>query len=373
MVAPPLRSALVQDWFFAPGGSEQVAMELARMLPLADVHTTFADASSATALGNRLHPWPLQRVLGPTRGYRSLLPLYPLWFGALDLRRYDLVISSSSAFAKAVRTRRDAVHIAYIHTPMRFAWDLESYVATSSFALPSRLAARTLRPLLQRWDVRTARRPDILVANSAAVRERIRRHWGRDAEVIHPPVETDEITLSSRDDGFLLTAARMVGYRRIDLAVEAANRTGRQLVLVGAGPEEKRLRALAGPTIRFMGQVDRPTLVDLFARCHAYVVPGEEDFGIAPVEAMAAGKPVVAYRAGGAIETVIEERTGVFFDEPSSDALAEAFERLDAIPFDRRVIRANAERFGVATFRSAWSAVLGRSGVGQSLFPISSA
>jgi glycosyltransferase involved in cell wall biosynthesis len=354
------RTAIAQDWFFAPGGSEIVALELARMFPIADVFTTFADASSAAALQGRLHTWPLQGLVGPTGRYRSFLPLYPLWFESLDLRGYDLVISSSSAFAKAVRTRRDALHIAYIHTPMRYAWDLEGYLAGSSFTLASRLAARTLRPLLQRWDVRTARRPDILVANSAAVRDRIQRLWSRDAEIIHPPVDTGAIAVSARDDGFLLTAARMLAYRRLDIAVEAATDSGRELVLVGTGPEEPRLRAMAGPTVRFAGTVDRPTLVDLLGRCHAYVVPGEEDFGIAPVEAMAAGKPVVAFRAGGALETVVDGRTGVFFDQPSPASLGEAFERLDGIRFDRGVIRANAERFDVVRFRSAWAELLAR-------------
>jgi glycosyltransferase involved in cell wall biosynthesis len=251
---------------------------------------------------------------------------------------------------------------------MRFAWDLEGYLARSSFSPVSRLGARVIRPLLRRWDVATSQRPDVVIANSAAVRQRILRFWERDAEVIYPPVETTSIEVSSQDDGFLLVAARMLPYRRIDLAIEAARRSGRELVIVGSGPDERRLRALGGSRVRFAGSVDRPTLVGLFERCHAYVVPGEEDFGIAPVEAMAAGKPVVAFAAGGVLETVIDGRTGVFFSKQTPQALAEAIERLDALSFDRRAIRANAERFNVAAFRLAWRELFGRLGVDPTLY-----
>lgn len=364
-----IKTAIVHDFFVAEGGGERVAIELARMLPGATVHTSFFDAAR---FGDRIDParvrtWPLQRVLGPTRGFRQLLPLYPIWFSLLDLRDADLVISSSVAFAKAVRTRPDALHVSYVHTPIRYAWDLDRYLAGSSYPAPARLAARTIRPILQRWDRLTARRPNVLVANSETVRDRIRRLWGRDAEVIHPPVDVDEIPPSSRDDGFLLVAARMLAYRRLDLAVAAATRLGRELVVAGDGPEASRLRSLAGPTVRFTGHIDRPTLVDLFGRCHAYVVPGVEDFGIAPVEATAAGKPVVAFRSGGATETVVEGVTGVFFDRQEVSALVEALERLDSTTFDPARIRAHAEEFSAEVFRRRWTELLARLGVDPSL------
>jgi glycosyltransferase involved in cell wall biosynthesis len=362
------RSAVVQDWFFTPGGSEQVALELARLLPGSDVFTSFADAPSRAALGDRLRTWPLQRLVGPTRRYRSFLPLYPLWFGRLDLRGYDLVVSSSSAFAKAVRTRDSARHIAYIHTPMRYAWDLEGYVAGSSLAPGSRGAARTLRPWLQRWDRATAQRPGILIANSATVRERIRRFWGRDAEVIHPPVVMDDIAVSYRDDGYLLIAARMLAYRRLDLAVDACSRLGRELVVVGDGPERKRLESRAGPKVRFVGSVDRPALLNLFSRCHAYLVPGVEDFGIAPVEAMAAGKPVVGFRGGGVAESVLNSQTGVLFESQTADAMAGAIEQLDGLRLDPTRIRARAEDFSTAVFRQRFVELFERLGVDRDLY-----
>ena len=286
----------------------------------------------------------------------------------LDLRRYDLVVSSSVAFTHAVRTAPGALHISYVHTPIRYAWDLDAYLGGSSWSLPARVGARTLRPILQRWDRATAGRPDVLVANSAAVQERIARLWGRESEVIHPPVDVDAFSPSGRDDGFLLVAARMLAYRRLDHAVEACTRLGRELVVVGDGPERARLEALAGPTVRFLGRVDRPTLVDLFERCHAYLVPGVEDFGIAPVEAMAAGKPVVGLRAGGVAETVLDGVTGVLYDEPSSAGLAEAIGRLDELTLDAAAIRQRAEAFDVRVFRARWRDLFARLGVDPSLY-----
>jgi glycosyltransferase involved in cell wall biosynthesis len=363
-------AAVVQDWFLPAGGSERVALELARLLPDATVYTSFFDRS---VWGHEIDPgrvraWPLQGLRGLSHRHRSLLPLYPVWFASLDLRRYDLVVSNSTAFAKAVRTRRGALHVGYIHTPMRYAWDLDRYLAGSSISAASRIAARALAPALRRWDVATSHRPDVLVASTEAVRARIHAAWHRDAEVIHPPVDVGGIRLSTRDDGYLLVAARMVAYRRIDLAVEAATRLGRDLVVVGEGPEDRRLRSLAGRSVHFVGRVDRTILLDLFERCHAYLVPGEEDFGIAPVEAMAAGKPVVAFRAGGALETVVDGVTGLFFDHLTPRALGEAIERLDTMTFDPGRIRTNAQRFDLSMFRGRWRELFARLGVDRRLY-----
>jgi glycosyltransferase involved in cell wall biosynthesis len=364
------RSAVVHDFFVAEGGGEAVAVELARLLPGASVHTSFFDARryGDRIDPRRVHPWPLQRITGPTKRFRSLLPLYPAWFSMLDLRGADLVVGSSVAFTNAVRTRDDALHVSYVHTPMRYAWDLDTYLRGSGASGASRFGARAIRPALRRWDRWAARKPDVLIANSVTVRERIRRIWRRDAEVIHPPVDVAGIPLSTCDDGFLLVAARLLAYRRVDLAVAAAGMLGRELVVVGDGPEAPRLRAVAGPTVRFLGSVDRPTLVDLFGRCHAYLVPGVEDFGIAPVEAMAAGRPVVAFRRGGATETVVEGATGVFFDDPTPAALAEAIERVDGLDLDPPAIRAHAETFAAGVFRARLRDLLLRNGADPRLF-----
>ena len=369
--ATPPRAAVVHDFFVQDGGAERCAIELAALLPSATVHTTFFDTRR---FGDRIDParvrtWPLQRALGPTPRFRALLPLYPAWFSMLDLRAYDLVVSSSIAFPKAVRTSKSALHVSYVYTPMRYAWDLDRYLAGSSFGLPARAAARVARPLLQAWDRRTGRGPDVVVAISEEVQRRITRLWGRESRLIYPPVETEAIALSTRDDGFLLVAARLLAYRRVDLAVEACRLSGRELVVVGDGPERGRLEALAaGGRTRFLGHVPRAQLLDLFGRCHAYLLPGLEDFGIAPLEAMAAGKPVVAFGGGGALETVVDGVTGVFFERADARALADAIVRLDTIDFDRQAIRDHAERFDSRTFRARWRELLGELGADPALY-----
>jgi glycosyltransferase involved in cell wall biosynthesis len=356
--------AIVQDWLATEAGSEWVTVQLSRLLPSARVYTTFFDPAifGGAIDPRRVHTWRLTGLV-PSSRFRSLLPLYPVYFGSLDLRRFDLVISSSVAFTHGVRTSPAATHIAYVHTPMRYAWDMDAYLAGSSSGGAARVGARALRPFLKRWDRWAARRPGVLVANSGTVRNRIARIWGREAEVIYPPVQTDEIPPDGPDEGFFLVAARMLGYRRLDHAVEACGRLDRELVVVGDGPERSRLESLAGPSVRFLGRVDRQTLITLFARCHAYLVPGIEDFGIAPVEAMAAGKPVVGFRGGGVSETVIDGVTGVLYEDQSPAALISAIERLGGLELDREAIRNQARRFDSSVFRSRWLDLLDRLGV----------
>jgi glycosyltransferase involved in cell wall biosynthesis len=351
------------------GGAEHCAIELSRLFPAAQVHTTFFDEPTFSGRIDpaRVDVWPLQGLLGGRR-FRSLLPLYPLYFSTLDLRRAELVVSSSVAFAKAVRTNPASLHISYVYTPMRYAWDLDGYLRGSSYPFAARAAARLLRPGLAAWDRVTARGPDVIVADSESVRARIRRYWRRDAEVIHPPVTVDEFELSRRDDGFLLVASRLLAYRRLDLAISAARALGRQLVVVGNGPERMRLERDAGPTVRFTGHLPRVELVELFARCHAYLLPGEEDFGIAPVEAMAAGKPVIAFGRGGATETVVDGVTGVLFKNQSVAGVADAIERLDSLSLDPATIREHARRFDRQVFFRSWRELLARHGVDDELY-----
>ena len=362
--------AIAQDWLAAEAGSEAVTVELSRLLPAALIHTTFFDPEifGGAIDPSRVHTWPLQRLPAARKRFRSLLPLYPIWFSLLDLRAHPLVISSSVAFTHAVRTSPRALHVSYVYTPLRYAWDLDTYLDRSSWSLPARLGARVLQPILRRWDLATASRPDVVVGISNEVARRIKRTWGRDAEVIYPPVDVDAIPVSTRDDGFMMVAARLLNYRRIDLAVAAANRLGRELIVVGDGPERRRLEAMAGPSVRFLGRVDRTTLIDLFGRCHAYLVPGIEDFGIAPVEAMAAGKPVIGIKAGGVAETVIEGKTGLLFANQTVDDLAAAIERLDTLTIDPAVCRNRAEEFSVAVFHARWRDLFVRLGVDPSLY-----
>jgi glycosyltransferase involved in cell wall biosynthesis len=362
-------AVLVHDFFVQDGGAERCAIELARLLPRAPVYTTFFDRQrfGDRLDARRIHPWKIQRLLrGHT--FRGLLPLYPAYFSLLDLRGASLVVSSSVAFSKAVRTSEGALHISYVYTPMRYAWDLEDYLRGSSYSALARAAARGLRRPLIRWDRRSARGPDILVAISETVRQRIRQRWGRESELIYPPVDTSEFVVSGRDDGFLLVASRLLAYRRLELAVNAANMLRRELVIVGEGPERRRLEASAGPTIRFMGELPRSQLVELFEHCHAYVLPGVEDFGLAPLEAMACGKPVVAYAAGGALETVVDGETGVFFRQPEARSLADAIGQLDSLALDQAPMRARAEQFDRQQFVTRWRALFRRLGVDPGLY-----
>ena len=368
---PPDGAAIVHEYFIQDGGAERCAIEFAQLLPAARVHTTFFDS---TRFGERLPPdrvrtWLLQRLVGPTRHFRSLLPLYPIYYSLLRIPRASLVVSSSIAFTKAVRVAPGAVHVSYVYTPMRWAWDLDTYLEGSSYSWSSRLAAKTIRPILQLWDRRTGRRPDIVVAISRTVQDRIRQRWGRESELIYPPVDVAEIPATGEDEGFYLVAARFLAYRRIDLAVAACTRLGRRLIVVGDGPERTSLEAVAGPSVQFVGHVDRARLVRYFQTCRAYIVPGVEDFGIAPVEAMAAGKPVIALGRGGAAETVIDGETGLHVADSTVDAFAAAIERSEDIVWDGSRIRSRAQEFDRSVFVARWRELIERLGLERHLAP----
>jgi glycosyltransferase involved in cell wall biosynthesis len=253
---------------------------------------------------------------------------------------------------------------------MRFAWQYQAYASGSSLSLAARVAGKLLGTPLRAWDRRTSQRPDVLVANSRNIRDRIKRFWGRDSEVVFPPVDIDEFDVPTHDGGYLLVAARLLAYRRVDLAVDASTQSGRELVVVGDGPERRSLEARAGKSVRFDGAVSRERLVELMAGCRAYVVPGEEDFGIAPIEAMACGKPVVALGRGGTAETVVDGVTGVHFTDQTPHGLVEAMERLDSLSLDTAQIRANAQRFGTPRFRDEFRDLFRRLGVDPALYAL---
>ena len=350
-----MRVALVHYWLLGMRGGEKVLESLCGMFPEADIFTLFYEPArvSATIRSHRVQC----SFLNPFRWcYRSLLPLMPLALEQWDLREYDLVISSESGPAKGVITTSNTRHICYCHSPMRYLWDL--YPAYLHEWTSSRIKRALIAPLsnyLRLWDRCSADRVDDFVANSHNVRRRIWKAYRRKAQVIYPPVAVSSFTHQAAHD-YYMTVSELVKYKRIEDAVRCFNRSGRQLKVVGSGPEYKVLRKMAGPNIEFYGRVSDVDLRQLYARCRALVFPGEEDFGIAPVEAMASGKPVIALRKGGVLETVPENkpRAGFFYDCPGPDQLEAAVVEFEAEEksLDPFAIAGAAARFSEDRFRS---------------------
>jgi len=327
-----MRAAIVHYWLMNRRGGEKVVDALCRLLPDADVFTLFCDPEtlSPELRGRRI----TTSFLNPLRRhYRSLLPLMPMALETFDLRGYDLVVSSESGPAKGVLTSSGTRHICYCHTPMRYLWDL--YPAYRNEFTRSRLKRAMMTPVsnyLLLWDYASAARVDRFVANSRNVRNRIWKTYRRDADVVHPPVDVESFYSKQADDYYLIVS-ELVAYKRIDTAVRAFSRSGRRLKIAGAGPEWKSLHRGAAGNIEFTGRVSDADLRELYARSRALILPGEEDFGITPVESLASGKPVIALGRGGALETV-PPFGGVFYEEATEEHLAAAIERFEAREHD---------------------------------------
>lgn len=348
-----MRVALVHDWLINFGGAERVLQELAAMFPEAPIYVGVADPRRFPAWleGRRVNTSSVSRWPGAMRYYNRYLPFLAMAFEHFDFSQFDLVISSSAAVAKGVVTGANTRHLAYVHTPMRYAWDFyHQYREREARGITRRLMGPVFH-YLRLWDRAVADRVDLMVANSWTVRERILKHYRRPARVIYPPVDVDRFQPEPVED-FYLVLSRLVPYKRVDLAIQAANRLGLRLVVAGSGPDLRRLRRLAGPTVQFLGRVDAETRSRLMARAQALIFPGEEDFGIVPVEMQAAGRPVLALGRGGALETVVEGVSGLFFSEPELDHLIDAIERFQRHAWDPQAIRQNALRFGPERFRA---------------------
>jgi glycosyltransferase involved in cell wall biosynthesis len=342
------RVAVVHDWLTVPGGSEQVVLALLDMFPQAELFTSIYDPAPwpAQITERPVHASFLNRLPGAERHYPKLLPLMNRAFRSFDLSGFDLILSSSHACAKNVRTPPGTLHVCYCHTPMRYAWE-EGFLDGEEVGRLTRLALPPLLGRLRRQDLAGASGPDLFVANSQYVAARIERYYGRTAEVVHPPVDVDHfLTLQRSPRDFYVVFGRVVPYKRVDLAVEACTRLGRKLDVAGGGRALEAVRARAGAGIELLGKVSDERRDELFAGARALLFPGEEDFGIVPVEAQAAGVPVIAYGVGGALETVIDGTTGVLFAEQTGASLADAIERFERAPLSERAIRENAARFG---------------------------
>ncbi len=361
-----MRAAIVHYWLLNRRGGEKVLDALCRLLPGADIFTLFCDPETLSPIVRERRI--TTSFLNPLRRFhRSLLPLMPMALESLDLRGYDLVVSSESGPAKGVILRASTRHICYCHTPMRYLWDL--YPDYRNHYVSSRLKRAMMTPLsnyLRLWDFASAARVDRFIANSENVRDRIWKTYRRESDVIHPPVDVNSFYCKRPGDYFLIVS-ELVPYKRIDTAVRLFARNGRHLIIAGNGPEYRRLKSIAAPNIEFAGRVGDPELRELYARCRALLLPGEEDFGIAPVEALASGKPVIALGQGGVVESVplLDPCAGFFYSAPEEDGLATALAQFER--FESRIrpqeLQQWARRFSDSEFLRKMGAVLENSGV----------
>lgn len=344
-----MKVALVHDYLNQRGGAERVFAHIADAYPEAPVYTALYDARATAdfVAPERVRTSYLARFPGANRYFRYLAPLYPRAFESFDFSAYDTIVSSTTAWAKGIIVPPGATHVCYMNTVSRFAFDYDRYVGG--------FGARTLvRPLVRRlvdWDRRAAARPTVILANSANVARRIRRYYGREAQVLHCPVDIVRFSLGGGNGDYFFIASRLLTYKRIDLAIQAADLARVPLYVAGSGPAEAALRELArGTTTTMLGYVDDAEHNRLLGEARAALLPGEEDFGLVPLEAAATGRPAIAYRAGGALETIVEGSTGEFFDEPRAESLAATLRAFDADRYDPQVLRAHAETFAPAQF-----------------------
>jgi glycosyltransferase involved in cell wall biosynthesis len=358
-----LRVAIVHYWFVGRAGGERVVEALAEVFPQADLFSLVADQSTLAPIlqKRKLQTSFLQWVPGATKFHRHFLFLQPLALEQFDLSEYDLVISSESGPAKGVITSSKTCHICYCHSPMRYIWEMYPEYRRSMGLLVGTFFSLTAH-YMRLWDYASAGRVDYFVANSRFIASRIRRCYRREAAVIHPPVETATAGVSDKPGEYYIAIGRMVDYKRLDLAVSACTKLGRRLKIIGCGPQEKALRRMAGPTVEFLGRVSDNELRDNLARCRGLLFPGEEDFGIVPVEAQSFGKPVIAYASGGVLETVrgvfrgenrVENPTGVFFTDQSLSGLTEAMLEFESMEheFLPQAIRDHSLQFDSMIFK----------------------
>lgn len=358
-----LKVAIVHYWFVRQRGGERVVEAIADLFPQAEIFAVVANPNAiSTRLQTRgIHTSFLQKIPGSIRWHRYFVPLYPFVLEQFDFSDYDLVISSESGPAKGVITGTNTLHICYCHTPMRYLWDAyHAYRSSSGFGWLTKPFFSLAAHYLRLWDTASASRVDHFVANSETVAARIRKHYRRDATVIFPPVSTRKCKLGNSVGEHYLVVSYLADYKRVDLAIEACNRLKRKLRIIGEGEQLRHLRSIAGSTIEFLGAVSDDQVRQELSQCRALLFPGEEDFGIVPVEAMASGRPVIAFAKGGATETIVgassrnspECSTGIFFHQQTPEALIEAIRKFESVDkrFVPTFVRSHAEKFDLERF-----------------------
>ncbi len=353
-----MKIALVHDYLVQYGGAERVLESFTELFPYAPIHTLIHDPEAMRGVfaDKDIRTSFLQGLPFARRNHRLFPPLMPLAIEQFDFSRYDIVLSDSSSYAKGIITRPETLHICYMHTPMRYAWD-DCQKYTQDFGFPSsvkRLVPFFMNPI-RVWDKASADRVDEFIANSRFVARRIKKYYGKDSTVIHPPVEVEKFFIAPAEDrkDYFLMVGRLIAYKRHDIVIEAFNRLKLPLKIIGRGPELERLKKMAGPTIEFLGRISDDELSRYYAECQAFIFPQEEDFGIVAIEAMASGRPLVAYRGGDIVEHMEEGKTGVFFDEQTPEALIQALSHLRVEEYDPEYIRSRALRFDKSIFKEA--------------------
>jgi glycosyltransferase involved in cell wall biosynthesis len=353
----PRSVALVHDRLNVRGGGEMLLEELCRLYPQAPLYTLIYDEAlfhTSPSSQREVHTSFIDKLPGARRNHRPYIPLMPLAVQLFDLNQYDLILSSSAAFAHGVRLRASQLHISYIHSPMRYAW--HQYRQHTTQLGYGAWPIRALLAGLRSWDRRVARRPQHLLANSAWTAELVRQAFGREAPVIHPPVHIERFRPAKQRSDYYLTVARLVPYKRVDLIVEAFNQLGLPLIVAGDGQQRAALERMGGPNVRILSGQNDEQIAELMAAARAFVYAAEEDFGIAAVEAQAAGCPVIAYGRGGLLETVIDGETGLFFTEQSVGAIVDAVRRFEReVHFAAERVQANAQRFSAQIFRERFA------------------
>lgn len=349
--------ALVHDWLSEFAGADKVLFQLKQIYPDADIYTSIYDKEKVPQFKKyKVYTTYLQKLPFSKKLRSIMVPLMPLAFEQLDLSQYDLVISNSTSAAKGVITRPNTCHISYCHTPTRYLWmpEMDERASTSWLRL-------RVNKTLKVWDLAASARPDYFIGNSINVKDRIKKFYGRDAEVVYPPTDTSFYNPKQQDikkGEYYLFVGRFVSYKKADLAVEAFNKLGQELRMIGTGPEEKRLKAMAKDNIKFLGRASDDVYYQNLLSAKAVIFPSEEDFGIVPVEAFACGTPVIAYGAGGATETVIAGKTGEFFMPQSPEALIETIKKFDPKKYKLEDLRARAEEFSTQVFAKNFSSTV---------------
>jgi len=345
--------AIVHDYLNQFGGAERVVAALHDIFPDAPIYTSIYDEKRMPEIFKQMDIRTsfMQKLPFVMQKYRYYFWFYPKAIESFDISEYDLVLSSSSAYAKGAKKRKDALHVCYCHNPMRFVWRYDDYIKQENI----NIAAKKLLPFfldrLKKWDLQTNNQVDYFIANSKNVALRIKEFYGRDSIVINPPINTSLFKPRNEQGDFFLVVSRLNTYKRIDVVVRAFNQLGLPLKIIGEGPDRQTLETMAKDNIEFLGALPEGALVDYYAACKALIFPGEEDFGMVPLEAMASGRPVIAYAKGGALETVIPGSTGVFFAQQETESLLAAIEEFEKLNFDLQKIRKFSEGFDQEIFK----------------------